>query len=83
MDDTTAAPLPRQSVTWMRISDAVAAGTGRVAGQGLRFETAMARRIRRFSAVTRRAIRERTHHLAPVSAFGHSPSIDRDGLRRG
>ena len=78
--------LEMRSVTWMRISDAVAKGSGNVAGRGLSLEAAFVRSIRRQPAVTRRAIRERTHRLAPLSSFGNSRrthSVGRDAMDRG
>lgn len=78
--NTARAERDRQSVTWMRISDAVAASSGRVAGRGLDLESAIARRIRNVPATTRRAVSDRSHRLPPLSAFGGS--IRRDALHR-
>lgn len=75
-----------RSVTWMRISDAVAMSSGKVAGRGLNLEAALVRSIRRQPAVTRRAISERTHRLAPLSSFGggrRTHSVGRDAMDRG
>ncbi|WP_404434231.1 hypothetical protein LG299_06545 [Microbacterium lacus] len=75
-----------RGVTWMRISDAVAMGGGKVAGRGLNLEAAFVRSIRRQPAVTRRAISERAHHLAPLASFGSTRrihSVGRDAMGRG
>lgn len=75
-----------RSVTWMRISDAVAMSSGKVAGRGLNLEAALVRSIRRQPAITRRAISERTHRLAPLSSFGggrRTHSVGRDAMDRG
>ena len=60
-------------IIWVRASDLLSSGTGRVAGRGLDFETELARQTRRSAATTRRAIRERADRLPPLSAFGRSP----------
>ena len=73
--------LPAErGVTWMRISDAVASGSGKIAGRGLSFEADLARRIRRQPAVTRHAIRERTHRLPPLPEFGGGRRMRSVGL---
>jgi hypothetical protein len=73
-----------RGVTWMRISDAVAMGSGKVAGRGLSLEAALAHRIRRQPAVTRRAIRERAHRLPPLPSFGvNRRTHGRDAMDRG
>ena len=61
-------------ITWIRASDLLSSGSGRVAGRGLDFETEAVRRLRRSTASTRRAIRERADQLPPLSAFGRSPA---------
>lgn len=75
----------RRGVTWMRISDAVAAGSGRVAGRGLDLESAVARRVRTVPRTTRRIISDRSHRLPPLSAFGaprRRDALRRDGVDR-
>jgi hypothetical protein len=62
------------SIAWVRASDLLYSGSGRVAGRGLDFETFLARRVRQTPAVTRRAIRERADRLPPLSEFGASSS---------
>ncbi len=57
-------------IVWVRASDLLSSGTGRVAGRGLNLEAELARRVRRTPAATRRAIRERADRLPPLSAFG-------------
>ncbi len=62
------------SIAWVRASDLLYSGSGRVAGRGLDFETGLARRVRQTPAVTRRAIRDRADRLPPLSEFGASSS---------
>lgn len=59
-------------IIWVRASDLLNRGTGRVAGRGLDLEAELARRMRRTAGTTRRAIRERADRLPPLSAFGQS-----------
>lgn len=59
-------------IIWVRASDLLNSGTGRVAGRGLGLEAELARRMRRTAGTTRRAIRERADRLPPLSAFGQS-----------
>ena len=72
-------------IVWVRASDLLSSGSGRIAGRGLNLDAELARRVRRTPAATRRAIRERADRLPPLSAFGqrsdHAP-IRRDGLGR-
>lgn len=64
----------RSEIVWMRPTELVPVVTGRVAGQGIDLEASIARRARTLPtqsvAATRRAIRDRTVHLPPVTAFG-------------
>lgn len=72
-------------IIWVRASDLLNTGTGRVAGRGLDLETELARRVRRSAGATRRAIRERADRLPPLSAFGRSqahPTFIRHDLGR-
>ncbi|WP_438854862.1 hypothetical protein [Agromyces sp. M3QZ16-3] len=72
-------------IIWVRASDLLNTGTGRVAGHGLDLETELARRVRRTAGATRRAIRERADRLPPLSAFGRSqahPTFIRHDLGR-
>lgn len=78
-------PARRPGIVWVRASDLLNTGTGRIAGRGLDFEAELARRMRRVPATTRRAIRERTAELPPLSEFGQPnahPSVARYGLGR-
>lgn len=78
-------PARRPGIVWVRASDLLNTGTGRIAGRGLDFEAELARRMRRAPATTRRAIRERTAQLPPLSEFGQPnahASVARYGLGR-
>lgn len=78
-------PARRPGIVWIRASDLLNPGTGRIVGRGLDFETELARRMRRVPATTRRAIRERTAQRPPLSEFGQQnahPSVARYGLGR-
>jgi len=77
-------PMKRSepSIAWVRASDLLYSGSGRIAGRGLDFETVLARRVRQGPAVTRRAIRDRADRLPPLSAFG-APSAHSSFTRSG
>ncbi len=75
----------RSDIAWVRASDLLNTGTGRIAGRGIDFEAELARRMRRTPATTRRAIRERADRLPPLSEFGpliERPPFFRYGLGR-
>jgi hypothetical protein len=75
----------RPGIVWVRASDLLSTGTGRIAGRGIDFEAELARRMRRTPATTRRAIRERADRLPPLSEFGalgERPPLSRYGLER-
>jgi hypothetical protein len=75
----------RPGIVWVRASDLLSTGTGRIAGRGIDFEAELARRMRRSPATSRRAIRERTDRLPPLSEFGQvreHPPFSRHGLER-
>ncbi|TFC03371.1 hypothetical protein [Cryobacterium sp. MDB2-33-2] len=82
--------MPRQlvfspGIVWVRASDLLNSGSGRIAGRGIDFEAELARRMRRTPATTRRAIRERADRLPPLSEFGSvgdHPQFSRYGLGR-
>lgn len=75
--------VPDQRVTWVRVSDLLSSGTGRLAGRGIDFEAELARRLRNPAEITRRAIRNRSASLPPLDAFGRSHSrASRDSLGR-
>lgn len=59
-------------IAWVRASDLLYSSSGRIAGRGLDFETALARRVHQTPVVTRRAIRDRADRLPPLSEFGAS-----------
>lgn len=72
-------------IVWVRASDLLSTGTGRLAGRGIDFESELVRRMRRTPASTRRAIRERADRLPPLAEFGRSsehPPVTRYGLGR-
>jgi hypothetical protein len=76
---------PGGDVTWVRASDLLSSGTGRMAGRGIDFEAELARRMRRTPATTRRAIRDRASKLPPLSEFGQrndQPQVSRPELGR-
>ena len=62
----------RHDVAWVRLSDLISSGSGRIAGRGIDFEAELARRLRRSPDVTRRAVRERSAALPPLDVFGRS-----------
>lgn len=71
-------------VAWARPTDLLAATSARWAGRGMGIEAELIRRTRRLPvqgvAVTRRAIREATHTLPPLTAFGRTATAG--GVRR-
>lgn len=87
-DARTSVTMPENSasrpgIIWVRASDLLSTGTGRIAGRGIDFESELARRMRRAPATTRRAIRARADQLPPLSEFGRlseHPSFSRHGL---
>ena len=78
-------PASHPGIVWVRASDLLSTGTGRIAGRGIDFEAELARRVRRTPATTRRAISERADRLPPLSEFGtlpKHPPFSRYGLGR-
>ena len=76
---------PGGDVTWVRASDLLSSGTGRLAGRGIHFEAELARRMRRTAATTRHAVRDRASKLPPLSEFGQrndQPQVSRPKLGR-
>ncbi|GAA4353316.1 hypothetical protein GCM10023087_22350 [Microbacterium rhizosphaerae] len=70
-------------VTWVRVSDLLESGTGLMAGRGIDFEAELARRVRHPVEVSRRAIRDRSSSLPPLSAFGRRrPNQARESISR-
>ena len=79
---TNPAQRGEPGIAWVRASDLLYSGSGRIAGRGLDLETVLSRRVRQTPAVTRRAIRERADRLPPLSEFGVSsahPQFTRSG----
>ena len=75
----------RPDVVWVRASDLLNTGAGRIAGRGIDFEAELARRMRRTPTTTRRAMRERADRLPPLSEFGpltEHPQVPRFGFGR-
>lgn len=64
----------RRGIVWMRPTELIPQTTARIAGRGIDFHAELARRARllpvQTAAVTRRAIRERSSSLPPLSSFG-------------
>lgn len=60
----------RPGIVWVRASDLLSTGTGRIAGRGFDLEADISRRLRRSPAIARRAIRERVDRLPPLAEFG-------------
>jgi hypothetical protein len=81
---TVPANIPAEHrVAWVRISDLISSGTGRMAGRGIDFEAELARRLRHPVEFTRRAINDRRSSLPPVSAFGlRQPSAEHESISR-
>ncbi|MEU1970788.1 hypothetical protein ABZ477_03960 [Microbacterium sp. NPDC019599] len=74
---------PAHRVTWVRMSDLLSAGTGRIAGRGIDIEAELSRRLHHPIEVTRQAIRNRSAALPPLNAFGRRRSrTTRDTLGR-
>ena len=75
----------RPGVTWVRASDLLNMGGGRIAGRGIDFQAELARRIRRAPVTAVRSMRDRADRLPPLSEFGslrERPQIARNGLER-
>ncbi|WP_022890221.1 hypothetical protein [Agromyces italicus] len=75
----------RNGIVWVRASDLLSNGAGRVAGLGMDVDSELVRRLYRIPGTSRRAVQRRAHRLSPLSAFGTSStdrSFDRDGLGR-
>lgn len=64
----------RRGIVWMRPTELIPQTTARIAGRGIDFQAELARRARSLpvqtAAVTRRAIRDRSSALPPLSSFG-------------
>lgn len=74
---------PARGVEWVRPTDLMARHSAVVAGRGIDFEAALARRVRAPLATPVRRLGSRVAHLPPVSAFGrgHQPhQVSRDAV---
>jgi hypothetical protein len=73
---------PEHGVAWVRVSDLISTGTGRIAGRGIDLESELARRLRHPAASARSNVRRRTL-LPPIDAFGRSTTTTgREALGR-
>lgn len=97
--DAAQAGRRRAGVEWVRPSDLLASRMGRVVGQGIDFQTELARRARRVPAQAYRGTRpvarsggrvvsERARKLPPVTAFGRGAGerhswVSRSGIGLG
>lgn len=73
---------PVHRIAWVRISDLISSGTGRLAGRGIDFQAELARRLRHPLEVTR-TTRDRISALPPLSAFGlRQPEAGRESISR-
>jgi hypothetical protein len=72
-----------RGVEWVRASDLLSRGTGRMAGAGIRFNQAAGARTRRGLAAGARAVSRRVRELPPVSAFGRRTSASWAATRSG
>ncbi|WP_208009868.1 hypothetical protein [Nesterenkonia sphaerica] len=61
---------PARGVEWVRPTDLMARHSAVVAGRGIDFEAALARRVRGPLVAPARRLGSRVTHLPPVSAFG-------------
>ena len=59
-----------RGVEWVRASDLLSRGTGRIAWTGIRLHQAAGTRTRRGLAASAKAVSRRVRELPPVSAFG-------------
>lgn len=93
LEDRLRAEHDRSQVVWVRPTELLPSASARMIGRGIDLRTELARRAeeRRQTSphatpVTRPGIRARAQGLAPLSAFGQSPThqsaVSRDPLRR-
>lgn len=64
------ASVSGRGIEWVRASDLITRGTGRVAGAGIRFHQTVGTQARRGLASGVSAVSRRARELPPVSAFG-------------
>lgn len=71
---------PGRGVQWVRASDLISHGTGKLAGRGIDFQKAMSRRVRGFgvaaTAGAARGVSQVARRLPPVHAFGRGTGRD-------
>jgi hypothetical protein len=72
-----------RGVEWVRASDLLSRGTGRIAWTGIRLHQAAGTRTRRGLANGVRAVSKRVRELPPVSAFGRRASMASAAARSG
>ncbi|MEV8358637.1 hypothetical protein [Microbacterium sp. NPDC076895] len=93
LEERLRAEHDRSQVVWVRPTELLPSASGRIIGRGIDLRAELARRAeeRRHTStqatpVTRPGVRARAQGLAPLSAFGQSPthehSVSRDPLRR-
>ena len=72
-----------RGVEWVRASDLISRGTGRMAGAGIRFHQAAGTQTRQGLASGVRAVSRRARQLPPVSAFGRRSATASAAVRSG
>jgi hypothetical protein len=72
-----------RGVEWVRASDLLSRGTGRMAGAGIRLHQAAGTQTRRGLANGVRAVSRRVRELPPVSAFGRRTAAASGAVRSG
>jgi hypothetical protein len=72
-----------RGVEWVRASDLLSRGTGRMAWTGIRFNQAAGARTRHGLATSAKAVSRRVRELPPVSAFGRRTGTASAATRSG
>ena len=72
-----------REIEWVRASDLITRGTGRVAGAGIRFHQSVGVQARRGLASGVSAVSRRARELPPVSAFGQRSTSSMASARSG
>ncbi|MCI1788045.1 MAG: hypothetical protein LKI58_08270 [Actinomyces sp.] len=72
-----------RGVEWVRASDLLSRGTGRMAWTGIRFNQAAGARTRHGLATSAKAVSRRVRELPPVTAFGRRASASSAATRSG
>lgn len=75
-EDDPAQRARARGVDWVRPTDLIARGAGRISRAGIDFETGLAQRARAGLGTGAQHVAERTRHLPPLQAFGHGASHD-------